>query len=254
LDASERTLNQNDQLFTDISSSNNPTLWDYNLQQFSAAVDIGQNTGIDKDFYCQAVPFGGVTDAGIAENTSLTILPLQFISCTGWGNTNGNNLEWVTTTTVVDHFDIERSNTGNNFKKIATVPYKTNTGSTTVKYQFIDKEAPDEVQYYRIKVIEPGNADAYSQIIPIKNSISSNNIIVSPNPAQDYIYVSIPGSDFINKEMVLVNMAGVEIKRARIDEASSQIKLNVSMMPRGVYVIKLIDHKTGRCQSTTFIK
>ena len=254
LDPSERNLNQGDQLFTDITSSNNPALWDYNLQQYSAAVNIGQNTGIDKDFYGQAVPFGGIPDAGIAENMSLTILPLQFISFTGWRSTNRNNLEWVTTTEPVDHFEIERSNMGNNFIKIADLPYKTNAGSNTIKYQFIDKDAMDEVQYYRIKVIERGNTDSYSQIISIKNNLSPNNIIVSPNLAQDYLYVRIPGSDFINKEMVLVNMAGIVIRKEKLNETGSQIKLNVSMLPRGVYVIKLIDHKTGSFLSTLFTK
>lgn len=253
LDASERNLNQGDRLFTDITSSNNPTLWDYNLQQYSAAVDIGQNTGIDKDFYGQAVPFGGATDAGITEQISLIVLPLQFISCNGWRNNNSNNLEWVTSAEPVDRFEIERSSSGNNFKKIATVSYKTDTGSTTVKYQYVDKDAMDEIAYYRIKAVEPGNKVSYSQVISIKN-ISTNNMIVSPNPARDYLYLSIPGNNFQNKEMVLVNIAGVEMKRAKINEASSQIKLNVSMMPRGIYVIKLIDHKTGRCQSTMFTK
>ena len=96
MDNSERNLNSGDQLFTDMTSSSNPTSWDYNLQQFSAAVNIGQTTGIDKDFYGKSVPFAGAPDAGIAENMILTILPLKFISFNGWENTNGNNLEWVT--------------------------------------------------------------------------------------------------------------------------------------------------------------
>jgi hypothetical protein len=254
MDNSEKNLHAGDQLFTDMTSSSNPTSWDFNLQQYSAAVDIGQTTGIDKDFYGKSVPFGGTPDAGIAENMTLTILPLEIQSFNGWGNTNGNNLEWVTSNAPVDHFEIEKSNTGNNFKKIADVSYKTIAGSTTVKYQFIDKDAIDGIQYYRVKAIEPGNPDTYTQIISIKNNPSPNNIMVSPNPARDYVYVSIPGNDFLNKEMVLVNISGVEIKRTRINETGSQHKLNVSMMPRGVYVIKLIDHKTGRSQSTMFTK
>ncbi len=254
LDNSERNLNSGDQLFTDITNSSNPASWDYNLQQYSAAVNIGQNTGIDKDFYGKSVPFAGLPDAGIAENMTLTILPLQFKSFNGWGNTNGNNLEWVTTTEPVDHFEIEKSNTGNDFKKMADVPYKTNAGSATLKYQFIDKDAKDDVAYYRIKAVEPGNTASYSSIISIKNNLSPTKITVSPNPARDYIYVSMPGNDFHNKEMVLVNISGVELKRTRVDNAGSPQKLNVSMLPSGVYVIKLIDHKTGGSQSILFTK
>lgn len=193
-------------------------------------------------------------DAGIAENMTLTILPLQFKSFNGWRNTSGNNLEWVTTTEPVDHFEIEKSNTGNDFKKMADVPYKTNAGSATLKYQFIDKDSKDDVAYYRIKAVEAGNKDSYSQIISIKNNLSPTKLMVSPNPARDYVYVSMPGNDFHNKEMVLVNISGVELKRTRIDNAGSPLQVNVSMMPRGVYVIKLIDHKTGGSQSIMFTK
>jgi hypothetical protein len=253
LDPSERNLNVADQLFTDITSSN-PANWNYNLKLPSAAIDFGQNTGILQDFYGQSVPAGNTPDAGIAENVSLTVLPLQFISCKGWAGTTGNTIEWETTNDIADHFEIEKSNGGNNFKTIAVVPYKVNAGSTTVKYQFIDNKVMGEVQYYRIKVVEPGNTSSYSQIISIKNSLSPNNMIVSPNPAQDYLYLRIPGNDFQNKEMVLVNMSGVELRRSKINEAGNQIKVNVSMLPKGAYVIKLTDYKTGWYQSTIFTK
>ena len=254
LDPSELNLNTGDSLFMDITTSNNPASWNYNLRQSCAAIDFGQNTGIDKDFYAQAVPFGNAPDAGIAEYIPFTILPLQIISCRGWWNTNGNNVEWVTTNDSSDHFEIERRNGANSFKTIAVGPYKMNEGSTTTIYQFIDNDVMDEVQYYRIKVIVPGNTDFYSKIISIKNNRLPDNIIVSPNPARDILYVRIPGSDFQNKSMTLFNTSGIEVTRQRINDSNSQIKINVSMLPRGVYVIKLIDNKTGRYYKAIFTK
>ena len=256
LDGSERNLNSSDQLFTDMTSSTDPSAWNYFLKPNAAAINIGQNTGIDKDYYDQSVPSGGAPDAGIAENITFTILPVQFISCTGWSATNGNNLEWVTSTDPVDHFEIERSTTGNNFKTIASVPSKTSSGSSSsIQYQFIDKDATGDVQYYRIKSVEPGNAGSYSKTITIKNGVSSSgNFSVSPNPAQDYLYVSVPGNNFLNKEMMLVNMSGVVLRKERLNEAASQIKLNVSMLPRGAYVIKVTDTKTSGSFQTIFTK
>jgi hypothetical protein len=253
LDASEQNLNPAIPLFTDITSSSNPVSWNYNLQPAATAINFGQTTGLDKDFYGQLVPIGGAPDAGIAESISI-ILPLQILSCKGWSSTNGNTIEWEINDSKADHFEIERSNSGNNFKTIATVPYKTNAGSATVQYQFVDKDRSDETQYYRIKAVEPGNKELYTQIISIKNNLSPTKLMVAPNPARDYVYVSMPGNDFHNKEMVLVNISGVELKRTRIDDAGNQQKLNVSMLPGGVYVIKMIDHKTGKSQSTMFTK
>lgn len=253
LDGTEQNLNPAISLFTDIISSSNPALWNYTLQPASTAINFGQNTGIDKDFFGQAVPFGGAPDAGIAESIS-TILPLQILSCKGWHGTNGNNIEWETSNEKVDHFEIEKSAGGNNFTTIATVQQKTDTGSTTITYQFVDNDITGDIQYYRVKAIQSGNGDLYSKIVSIKNSVSQNNMTVSPNPAQDYVYMRIPGSDFLNKEMLLVNMTGIVLRREKFNETSSQVKLNVSMLPRGAYVIKLTDYKTGWNQSTMFTK
>jgi hypothetical protein len=49
-------------------------------------------------------------------------------------------------------------------------------------------------------------------------------------------------------------MAGVVLKKQRLNDAGGQVKLNVSMLPGGTFAVKLIDTKTGQSQSTTFIK
>jgi parallel beta-helix repeat protein len=254
LDATEQNLNAAVSLFTDITSSGDPSLWNYNLQPAAAAINFGQVTGLDKDFYGQAVPVGGAPDAGISESVA-TILPLEILSTRGYKGTTGNVIEWETNADKADHFEIEKSNEGSNFKTIATVPYKTNAGSATVKYQFTDNDVKGDIQYYRIKAVEPGNSGFYSKIISIKNgSVAAENMTVSPNPARDYVYLRMPGNDFLNKEMVLVNMAGMVLKTQKFNETSNQVKLNVSTLPQGAYVIKLTDAKTGKYHTTMFTK
>jgi len=68
------------------------------------------------------------------------------------------------------------------------------------------------------------------------------------------VNIKAQGNDFLNKEMLLVNMAGIILKREKLNEAGSQVKLNVSMLPQGAYIIKLTDYKTGDHQSTIFTK
>jgi parallel beta-helix repeat protein len=253
MDASERILQAEASLFKDITSSSNPISWDYDLQPASIAVDFGQHIGITRDFYGKAVPFGGVPDAGIAENISV-VLPLEILSCRGWQTESGNVIEWETNADLAEHFDIEKSTGGNNFNKIATVPYKGITGSTIVKYQFTDNDKKGDVLYYRIKAVEPANKVSYSKIISIKSNQQAGSITVSPNPAQDYVYVSTPGNDLLNKEMLLVNMAGVVLKKQKVNETGNRLRLNVSNLPKGAFVIKLIDGKTGEYSSALFTK
>ena len=253
LDASERSLIPGAPLFMNNTPAWNPASWTYTLQPSAAAIDFGQYVGIDKDFYGNTVPAGNAPDAGIAES-SLIALPLQILSAKGWAGANGNTVEWETNNDPADHFDIEKSNDGSNFKTIATVSYKMNAASTTAKYQFLDNDVKGDIQYYRVKAIETGIPVLYSQIITIKNSVLSSKMIVSLNPAQGDLYLSIPGSNFLNKEMMVIAMSGVIVKRSTINDANSQIKLDVRMLPHGIYVIKLTDHTTGRLYTTTFTK
>jgi len=256
-DGSELKLNPHDSLFTDITTFGNPAAWNYKLRQYCAAINFGQVIGINQDYFGQAVPLGNAPDAGIAEHVSgitASPLPLKILSCKGWATTSGDNIEWVTNTDTADHFEVEKSIDGNNFKTIAVVPYKANTSSADTKYDYTDNDVTNEVQYYRIKVVEHGNTITYSQIVTIKNSSTVNNFTISPNPAQADIYLRLPGDNFNNKEMVLVNTAGVELRRTKFTESSSQVKINVSMLPQGTYIIKVTDYASGKHYTSMFVK
>jgi len=260
MDGSEKKLTASDQVFANTSDSD-PNQWDFELSLFSAAVNIGQNTGINKDFFDQAVPTDGMYDAGISQQDMTariqSVLPLQFLSVKGLPGANGNTVAWETTNDAANHFEVEKSNDGNTFSKIADVPYNAKTGTTSTKYQYVDVNKAGDVQYYRIKVVGAGSDGTYSQVVSIKSSSSTDNnlsLTVYPNPAQDYLYVKMTGNDLLNKELVLVNMSGMELRRTRITNASNQTQLNVSDLPKGVYAIKLMDDKSNKPQSILFTK
>jgi hypothetical protein len=260
LDGSEKKLNANDQVFTNTSDSD-PNQWDFTLSVLSAALNIGQNTGIDKDFFDQAVPTDGMYDAGISQLNvtarTQSTLPVTFLSIKGLPGAIGNTVTWETTNDVANRFEVEKSNDGNTFSKIAAVPYNAKAGTSSTKYQYVDVNKAGDVQYYRIKVVEPGSDGNYSQVVSIRNSSPTDNnlsLTVYPNPAQDYVYVKTTGNDLQNKELVLVSISGMELRRVRITNASNQIQLNVSTLPKGVYAIKLMDDKTSKPQSILFTK
>ncbi|HEX6427332.1 MAG TPA: T9SS type A sorting domain-containing protein, partial [Niastella sp.] len=172
LDYSEQNLPEGAEVFAN-SYSYDPLTWNYDLRPTAAAVNWGQWTGIEKDFWGKAVPYSGVPDAGISEsNSSLTPA--------------------------------------------------------------------------RISIASTGEM--------IESAQATGALTVSPNPAQDFVYLKLPGDNFINKEVIIVNMAGAVLQKKRLNDAGGQVKLNVSMLPKGSFAVKLIDTKTGKSQSTTFIK
>lgn len=173
LEWSEQNLPKDLEVFAN-SYSDDPLTWNYDLRPTAAAVNWGQWTGIEKDFWGKAVPYSGAPDAGISEsNSSLT-------------------------------------------------PARVSVASTG-----------GEV---------------------IERSQTNSALTVSPNPAQDFVYLKLPGDNFINKDVLVVNMAGAILQKQRLSDAGSQVKLNVSSLPKGSYAVKLVDTKTGKSQSTTFIK
>ena len=262
MDGSEKKVSAYDQVFANMSSSD-PGQWDYALSLFSVALNIGQNTGIgiDKDFFNQAVPTDGMYDAGIAQLNMtariMSTLPVQFLSVKGLPGVNGNTVLWETTNEAANHFEVEKSTDGATFSKIAEVPFNSKAGTTSTKYQYVDVNKAGDAMYYRIKVVVPGSDGSYSQVVTIKNTAvadNNNSLAVFPNPAQDYVYVKTTGIDLLNKEMVLVNMSGMELKRSKITTTSNQVQVNVSNLPKGVYAIKLLDDKTNKAESILFTK
>jgi hypothetical protein len=107
---------------------------------------------------------------------------------------------------------------------------------------------------YRIKVIEPNNSHSYSPTIIIKNNNEAEKLLISPNPVQAELYLKIPGSNFVHKELMLVNSAGVIVQKQQLNVTNNQVKLNLGMLPGGVYIIQVTDHRTGRKYTGSFTK
>ncbi|WP_081169457.1 T9SS type A sorting domain-containing protein [Niastella populi] len=256
MDVTETNLPAGFSPFIDITSSSNPLLWNYDLKPACTAIDFGQFTGIDKDFQGKPVPYGGLPDAGIIESIAI-VLPLEILSSRGYSTTVGNIIEWETNKELAKHFEVEKSSDGQTFGSIATIPYKTDANTSSIIYRFTDGDIKGEVQYYRIKGVEANSKEIYSKIISIKSvtvQSSPGSFTLFPNPAQDHVYLKYPGNDFLNKEVMVVSMAGVVVKRQRLNDASAQVKLNIGDLPKGAYALKLFDTKTGQTHSTMLTK
>jgi hypothetical protein len=140
LDASERMIQEDEPPFKDMYSYSNPIQWNYTLNTSGIAIDFGQDVGIHKDFFGHVIV--NAPDAGMAEYSFDDVLPLQFISCKGWAVANGNIITWEVSNDPASRFEIEKSQDGNNFIRIATVNYDANS----VQYEFNDKEVTADVQ------------------------------------------------------------------------------------------------------------
>lgn len=164
---------------------------------------------------------------------NLSTLPVKLESFTGKATTEGNLLEWLTSSEVnADRFEIEYSTTGINFEKIGEVA----TGSNN--YSFLHTSAND-IAYYRLKSVDIDGRFEYSKIIKIVNDASaSRKVNIYPVPATDHFTVSIEG--FVAGERVpysIVNGVGAIVKNGFISTNNQRVDL-VNVKP-GVYYISI---------------
>ena len=81
----------------------------------------------------------------------------------------------------------------------------------------------------------------YKTTLDVLTGIDQNNVIsniqISPNPAENFIEITLKNSETISHVQIL-NMAG----KSLIDQkaASSQVRADLSMLPDGIYIVKVI--------------
>jgi|GEM_PF-1964794 len=127
-----------------------PAAGDFTLLAASPAMNAGDNALYNSGIYGNADLAGynrianGIIDMGAYEANSM-VLPVAFGHLAAWVRNNALQVTWTTETeTNNDHFDIEISMDGKQFKKLAAVPSKAPDGNSTVAldYQYsIDQAA-----------------------------------------------------------------------------------------------------------------
>lgn len=60
--------------------------------------------------------------------------------------------------------------------------------------------------------------------------------VMMPNPASDYVQVSVKAASII----ILVNVAGEEVKKQKLVEPSDKAEIDVRNITEGVYLVKVV--------------
>jgi len=174
-----------------------------------------------------------------------SILPVTWLSFTGENKDKDNILQWATASEQnTTEFEIERSLTGDNFKRIASVRAAGNSSETT-RYIYRDRridQLNSDVMYYRLKQVDKNNKFSYSGVVKLKYSMEQNKpSIVYPNPTPGLITVVSHDPLLIKTEAVITDINGRMVKRFMIKAPTQQIDL--SSQPNGIYIIKLANNE-----------
>lgn len=170
------------------------------------------------------------------------VLPVALVSFTGKKMGNVNVLNWQTASEKNNsHFDIERSNNGeNNWTKIGMVKGNGNS-IVTQNYSFSDN-TPLSISYYRLKQIDFDGTFDYSNIVSVIGKTGKFNIAsVAPNPTNETSTILFESTKNENVSLTLTDVSGRIILTQNLSatEGVNTLNVNMSVLNNGLYIMSL---------------
>ncbi len=170
-------------------------------------------------------------------------LPIELISYTGEAIAEGNLLKWVTATEINnDYFTLERSIDGINFEFL-NEQAGAGTTSTPQAYEFLDKEAPMGVSYYKLWQTDFDGTTVEVGIVTLYRGDSAIEITeLMPNPAVNDISV-IYSMDNDSEISILVHNALGQLMADRTELATAgmnSVDLDITSFAAGVYTVTIV--------------
>ncbi len=181
--------------------------------------------------------------AFIDATNDVTILPVSYLSFTGYEINNTVVLKWATAREISNsHFNIQRSSNGIEFENIDKVTGKGNFSSIN-EYSFTDAQLLNGNLFYRLQQVDVDGKSSNSSILVIKKSRDGKaDINVYPNPlnASNNAFLSLKGIPNGKYSYSLMNISGQILSSNKFIHVGSMSTLQiqgVNNMQQGVYTL-----------------
>jgi len=175
------------------------------------------------------------------------VLPVTMLSFNGTLNSDNNSilLSWKTSSEHgLKYFEIQKSADGTNFNPIETVN-ATGTSSSLHSYKFTNNRV-NELNYYRLKMIDNDGRFTYSSTILIRNPNASQHVWIGANPFHDAISIRLARNPKQDVKVELMNTAGAKVYYKQYGNSGEMlINLAGAHLSPGIYILKtVVDGKT----------
>ncbi len=168
--------------------------------------------------------------------SSCSSLPADLISFNGKYRSGLVILDWnIANADRFSKFEVERSYDGRNFSTSGTVDYIPGLNS----YAFNETVTMTGDIYYRLKMVDLNGLSKYSRIINV--SVPELPVLASvyPNPAGDYLTVSLHKSNPVAYQVRITDLTGQTVFTSFIPAGEMNYKLPVNRLTAGLYVLTL---------------
>ena len=185
-------------------------------------------------------------DVGL-KNAPGVVLPLTIDQFNGSYSAGVIHLKWTAFSAInMDHYDVERSTDGVNFRHIGSISA---LGSNTDTYTFMDLTADRGSSFYRLTMVDNEGNYTYSKTITVSVDFKGISVsVVYPNPFSKRVQVKIESdkSEQITIKVLDNSGAAVRTQVANVYPGENNIVIqNVAELPGGVYFLEVTgDHRS----------
>ncbi len=233
---------------TNGSIVNNSNLYVFGATQVSGGGKINGCDGFGNPSGCNPATAGNVKNSAALQsgNSSLYnfvanggVLPITLTFFKVMEVTQeGIALVWETATELnFDHFNLQRSVNGKDFKTIAEVQGH-GTTKESHSYSFTDKMALSGTSYYRLQSIDFDGYTETFNVVAVKFE-EAKEVALYPNPVTDsnlnFQLNFQPATEIL---VTITSVAGIEHVREVIKANETNINLGFSLAP-GIYIVKM---------------
>ncbi len=214
------------------------SFWELGVTGPAGLASTGQYSKIQAN-YTSFSPFT------VTSGTDITV-PIKLLTLTATSKQNDVLLEWRTADeTNTSHFDLEYSNDGLRFERIAQKAAFNTAGNH--QYQHMHIAPAGSTLYYRIRQVDRDARFVYSNII--KLSRSKLPVILYPNPAHDFVQIK----NLVAADVKEIRVTALDGKFAAVWKVSNLMQFNVSGLAAGIYSISII-RSDGTTEGGRFVK
>ncbi len=192
-----------------------------------------------------------LSSGGVVPGNTLPVVLVGFNAILNSDHTV--TLDWNTQMeSNFSHFTIERSADGENWTVAGTVQAKGNS-SVETEYSFIDEQPLAGTNFYRLMLVNLDNSYGYTEVKVVSSSVIAK-ISFFPNPARDYVNVSLAGASGAQVTVLLTSVSGRLMEQKTASAASGTIvTFSVQNFAAGIYILSVIGSDGSRQSSTMLI-
>jgi len=178
-------------------------------------------------------------------------LPVRFLNVAAFlNNKTTATVNWTVATPAInaEKFVVEYSEDGSTWTTLTQVKI---TNANQANYQFTHQLITAGNIYYRIRQVDNDGSYVYSRIVLLHNKPNSNNYVVFPNPANNYIQVSAPYYTNEKTTIEMYDATGRKISSKEMITSSEEI--NTAHLPNGTYLLKLLHNDEVKTQKVLVV-